>query len=96
MTTTPAEPSPTGDGLQPGVDSEELWLQPQMLTVSVPLLDRARELINRDVLVIAGGSRLDGRLVAVDDEQLLLTVEDAHWRFFIDLQSVAVLAVGRG
>lgn len=67
----------------------------ELATLAPPLLDRALVVVNRDVVVVAGGTRIDGRLVAVDEDALVLTVDDKTYRHFIDLQSVAVLAVER-
>lgn len=72
--------------------TEETFLGPAV----VPLLEQAHELHNRDVIVfIAGGIQVDGRLADVDDDALVLTVEDQDHRFYVAVESIAVLAVKR-
>ncbi|TFV90425.1 hypothetical protein [Blastococcus sp. CT_GayMR16] len=62
----------------------------------VPLLEQARELVDRKVTVyIAGGIQVDGRLVDVDDEALVATVDDDDTRYHVAIESIAVLAVKR-
>jgi hypothetical protein len=68
----------------------------QELTVSVPLLEHARDNVGKKVVAwIAGGIRVEGRLTDLDDEQLVATIDDNNDRYLVDLQAVAVLQVAR-
>lgn len=82
------------EDLQPGVDADELWLQPepQERRVAAPMLAAARDHLGERVVIhIIGGMQVPGRLYAIDEDDGTLVVTAGENTYHVALHAVAVL-----